>query len=287
MARLLAPEQPEPPPEGTDGAPAPSPPSPTAASIDNAKKLRKALYFACKGHLSKACASLTQSPLVSPAHAYVRRELQRLHPLKPVPNPRPIPDDLAPFATPASAIKDVLKHVPRARAAGLWGLSFENHQAIFEAGGQEYISTVISGINSGLCDPAVYAMLGESRVVALAKPDKGIRPIAIGDSLARLAGKCICRALNPTFARYFTTTAATADTPAPLQLGVGIKGGTEILVHTARLLPSRGQSNVGLLQQRSVNVVHERPASEDESAPHSELHQFQPLQRTCEKSAHV
>ena len=79
-------------------------------------------------------------------------------------------------------------------------------------------------------------MLGESRVVALAKPDKGIRPIAIGDSLARLAGKCICRALNPTFARYFTTTAATADTPAPLQLGVGIKGGTEILVHTARLL---------------------------------------------------
>jgi hypothetical protein len=37
-------------------------------------------------------------------------------------------------------------------------------------------------------------------------------------------------------ARYFTTTAATADTPAPLQLGVGIKGGTEILVHTARLL---------------------------------------------------
>ena len=77
-------------------------------------------------------------------------------------------------------------------------------------------------------------MLGESRVVALEKPDKGIRPIAIGDSLARLAGKCMCRALNPT-ARYFTTTAAD-DAPAPLQLGVGVKGGTEILVHTARLL---------------------------------------------------
>ena len=57
----------------------------------------------------------------------------------------------------------------------------------------------------------------------------------IGDTLARLSTKCICEARSKALARYFTTTKEEGG-GTPLQLGVGMANGTELVVHTARLL---------------------------------------------------
>ena len=79
--------------------------------------------------------------------------------------------------------------------------------------------------------------VGRSKIVArmlspLAKPDGGIRPIAVGDCLARASANCVCKALAASFATYFTSPDddLPPDAPHPLQLGVGVKGGAETAI---------------------------------------------------------
>ena len=59
---------------------------------------------------------------------------------------------------------------------------------------------------------------------AFNKNDGGIRPIAVGLTLRRLAAKIACRAVSN----------QCADFLKPRQVGVGVKRGAEALVHGAR-----------------------------------------------------
>ena len=61
-------------------------------------------------------------------------------------------------------------------------------------------------------------------LLAFAKKDGGVRPIAVGVTLRRLAGKVACRSVS----------ADCVELLKPRQFGVGVKGGAEALVHGAR-----------------------------------------------------
>ena len=63
-----------------------------------------------------------------------------------------------------------------------------------------------------------------ANLIALSKPDGGIRPIAVGFLLRRLAGKIIMKKLYGKCKDLFY----------PYQLGVGTPKGVESAVHTAR-----------------------------------------------------
>ena len=65
-----------------------------------------------------------------------------------------------------------------------------------------------------------------ANLTALRKKDGGLRPIACGDVWRRLTGRCVCKDSADLFRQAL----------APHQFGVAVSGGTEILVHTARLL---------------------------------------------------
>lgn len=65
-----------------------------------------------------------------------------------------------------------------------------------------------------------------SRVVPLLKKDGGIRPIAIGESWLRIAGRLANKLVLPVVTKYLT----------PLQFGIGVPGGTEIVSHITNLL---------------------------------------------------
>lgn len=62
-------------------------------------------------------------------------------------------------------------------------------------------------------------MLTASRLIALAKPDGGVRPIAVGELIYRLCTKAILRS------------AFSTDMLAPFQMGVQSAGGVEPIVH--------------------------------------------------------
>ena len=61
-------------------------------------------------------------------------------------------------------------------------------------------------------------------LVALPINDGGLRPVAVGEVLRRLVGKCLCHEVAD----------AARDRLARLQIGVAAPGGTEAAVHVAR-----------------------------------------------------
>ena len=68
--------------------------------------------------------------------------------------------------------------------------------------------------------------LAGGRLIALNKSKEGsppdVRPIAVGETLSRLTGKCICAALKDRISSFLQ----------PSQFGVACKAGAEKIVHS-------------------------------------------------------
>ena len=63
-----------------------------------------------------------------------------------------------------------------------------------------------------------------ARLIPIAKKPSGVRPIAVGETLRRLAAKCLVEKYQSTVLEYLT----------PLQLGVGVRGATEAIIHRVK-----------------------------------------------------
>jgi len=93
--------------------------------------------------------------------------------------------------------------------------------------GTDFLSALTGFTNTvmaGLCPSHVSSFFFGGRLIALNKKSGGVRPIAVGVTLRRLASKCA----NAHGA------ARMAPTLGPRQLGVGIPGGCEAAIHSAR-----------------------------------------------------
>jgi hypothetical protein len=86
------------------------------------------------------------------------------------------------------------------------------------------LTAFVNMLLEGKCDPAVIPVLFGGRLIALEKKSGGIRPIAIGYTLRRVAAKC---------ANVYATAVLT-DYLQPIQVGVGTPGGCEAAVHATR-----------------------------------------------------
>ncbi len=80
---------------------------------------------------------------------------------------------------------------------------------------------IVSDILSGSVSPAVRAMLVRTRLVGLGKPDGGVRPIAVGEALLKLAARVGFERVRGDAQRFFGN----------LQFGVLAAGGLETIVH--------------------------------------------------------
>ena len=63
-----------------------------------------------------------------------------------------------------------------------------------------------------------------ARPIALAEGPAGVRPIAVGETLRRLAAKCLVEKYQ----------AAVDERLTPLQLWMGIRGATEAMIHKVK-----------------------------------------------------
>jgi len=95
--------------------------------------------------------------------------------------------------------------------------------------GPQLITALTGFINlvlAGRCPTGVAAVFFGGRLLALNKKSGGVRPIAIGFSLRRLASKCANQIGSNRLKSYFH----------PHQVGVGIPGGCdcEASIHSAR-----------------------------------------------------
>jgi hypothetical protein len=146
--------------------------------------------------------------------------IEVLRALNPTAAPPEVPEFTAPAVTvTAEILSDVLQALPKGSAPGPSGWTYEHVKAAAQAGSSTALLGVLNAIIGGGL-PDVPELL-DSRLIGLQKPGgRGLRPIAIGEVFFRLAGLC-AMAAQPGAGRAL----------APLQLGVGVKGGSQIIGH--------------------------------------------------------
>ena len=90
----------------------------------------------------------------------------------------------------------------------------------------DHLHAVCAAIASGSLPISIRPLLSSSRLIALPKANGDVRSIAIGETWRRVTARAICFQKRKEFADYFT----------PLQHGVSVEGGAELLVQQVQLL---------------------------------------------------
>ena len=118
-------------------------------------------------------------------------------------------------------------------------------------------------------------MSAGAKLLSLPKPDAGIRPIAVRNTLPRLTGKCVSKNETPRFLSHFE----------PIQLWTGRRSGFEAAVYAARALLADARNNTALLQmdfRNAFNMIRRDTAAEVISEKAPGAYKFY---QTCYKSS--
>ena len=172
------------------------------------------------GSIKKAA----RRPVAEPLADINPETIQQLLALHPQSDPPRIPHpDAPPLLLTHKILKKVIKRFPRASAAGLSGLTFEQLGAALK-GSMNMRDQVITFVNRALRgDLQPMPEMLASRLLALQKSKGGIRPIAVGEVFMRFCCLCaieLCSDAGPGL--------------APIQLGVGVAGGAQCIGHALR-----------------------------------------------------
>ena len=174
-------------------------------------------------------------------------QLKALHPPA-SPPVTPIVEEgpAGPAQVDADRFLGILQRLLQGTASGLSGWTYEHiwaaglHSHRTKDAMRGFVNDLLSG------DIPHCHLLLASRLIALEKPQGGVRPIAIGETFLRLSSI------------YALLTAQNAaDLLAPLQIGVGISGGAEIPGHSSR--PDFCNPDVVTAQvdlQNAFNLAH-------------------------------
>jgi len=153
--------------------------------------------------------------------------------------PPPMQD---PISTPVSeeVVAKAILSFPNGSAGGPDGLRPQHLKdltsASAERGGMELLralTTFTNLVQKGNTPPQVRPTFFGASLIALQKKGGGVRPIAVGSTLCRLAAKCI-------ESRVLQSMGASL---APLQLGYDIPHGAEAAAHAARLYLNNTQAD--------------------------------------------
>ena len=194
------------------------------------KVIDQAVSLGRSGMWGKACRIL-QSSGIAPNNDTTWQLLNSKHPSCPTPVP-PVVHTTPVSLEPDFNIIAILRSYPKDTAAGPSGLQVQHlldaisiplHTPICPSRRQ-----VINILIAGKAPTSVSRFLAGASLIALNKIKEGcppdIRPIAVGETLRRLAGKCVCALLKDKAADFFQT----------LQLGVACRAGAEKIAHGVR-----------------------------------------------------
>ena len=188
-----------------------------------AASIHKAL---CGGSVRRAGARV-QALYIAKYSQAVAAQVDEKHPYEPIP-PDVFPTEpTAPLQIDGDMLEAVLKHLPRGGGPGPSGMTYE-HIAAAGLASQEALEQLTRFINLAFAGrmPHMPRLLA-CRLLPLLKQvgSDDIRPIAIAETLQRLASVCamsLCADLGTSL--------------APLQMGVKVRGGAQNLGHAMRSL---------------------------------------------------
>lgn len=202
-------------------------PSSDKAMAENRR--RRCVHLAGEGEFARACTALVSDPPVARS-TEVEAQLRAKHPRAAPPrlseSSQP-PADSAPEIG-VEAVEAAMRGFRRSSAPGPSGLRPDHlREALGTAHADEVATHMTSLVNllaSGRGLPAMAPFLAGASLHALPKPDNGVRPIAVGETLRRLVGKCLAAELK----------GQAREALFPRQLGVAVSHATEVAVHVVR-----------------------------------------------------
>ena len=141
-------------------------------------------------------------------------------------------DSPLPFTIDSEQIKKAITSFPNGSGGGIDGLlpqHLKDLTGISAGDGGALLQKALAGLITlmleGRTPNAIRPLLFGASLIALKKKGGGIRPIAIGCTIRRLASKCAClHALK-----------SIPDVLSPHQLGFWVSGGAEAAVHASRI----------------------------------------------------
>ena len=95
------------------------------------------------------------------------------------------------------------------------------------------LTKLVNHMAAGQAPPSILPHLCGATLLAIRKKNGGLRPIAVGEVLRRLVSKCLATATRTTALSLL----------APLQLGVGARGGYEAIIHATSHLMATSPTN--------------------------------------------
>ena len=204
-------------------------------------RYKRAARLASMGRFSSACAALEKEGL-APVDEKTFEELKQKHPDADRPI-LPVAQGAA-IRVNSNAVLEQLKSFPVGSAGAYDGLRPQHVlEAVKTAQNREPLEALTSFVNwllgGNLTDDIAVYFAG-APLLACNKKDGGIRPLAIGHTIRRLVSKCACHTMKEKFQAFFS----------PVQLGVGVKGGAETIVHAVehQILKNKNVADYVLLK---------------------------------------
>ena len=205
-----------------------------------------AVRLASKGELGRAMMVLDQKAM-APANGATFQALEMLNPPRSPLFPAPVVPPAA-MRTPAleldresfDAMFQGPKRLPRGSAPGASQTRFEHLEAIYWHGGADDLFTLCSSVVKGEVPEEEQGWFAGARLLALCKdgstppPAGAVRPIACGEAIRRLCARAVCFQKRSDFGSFFARPAGAEEGLQPVQLGVAVAGGADILVHTVQ-----------------------------------------------------
>ena len=192
----------------------------------------RAINLTQEGHFGKACKSLLSNGMADASQDIIST-LQDKHPkrLHPIDIPSTQTNSSIQFTT--KEVMFMLDSFPVASDAGPSKLSPDHLREALRGitpMKQEYlikaITDTVNLLAAGKVNHNIAQYFCGANLYPLKKKDGGIRPISVGETLRRLVSKCLNALVKKEAEMLFS----------PTQLGVGVKGGCEIIVHSVRSL---------------------------------------------------
>ena len=125
-------------------------------------------------------------------------------------------------------VSKALRSFPADTAPGPTGLRIQHVRDALGLGAgdalMDQLTAVVNLLVQGHACSSIMPLLAGAGLVALPKPSKGVRPIAIGELLRRLTAKCLMHEVRADAKTYLW----------PAQVGVAVKAGGEAAVHALR-----------------------------------------------------
>ena len=185
------------------------------------------------------------------------QRLRELHPEAPLPA-CPAPAELPmSIEITTEMVESALRSFPAVSAAGPSGLRAHHMMDAFAPAHRgtvlEQLAAALQVAVRGEAPEAVAPYMDSATLLGLVKDGGGVRPIAIGEVLRRLAGKVLCKAVREAAREYFE----------PVQVGVGAPLWVDGTIHTARGFMERGGPNKSMLKMNfgnAFNRVSREPA---------------------------